>query len=192
MQPEVTTVKRAASTAPYADMSPSKPDLASHPAMQALSLAVRLFLGTVFLVSGAEKLGALRTFGKSIAAYQILPEELSNIMALLFVWTEIIVGVLLFAGALVRGSALVTSGMLLVFLVAILSAMARGLDIDCGCFAGKPEPVGWKKVAEDVGLLAAAVFLIYFPRSYFTIDRLLRRQGAEEETAGRSPDTSYA
>jgi len=150
------------------------------PAIKILSLAVRLLLGVVFIVAGASKLGALKTFGHSIALYQILPEGMSNIVALLFVWTEIVVGILLFAGAAVRGSALVSSGMLVIFLIAIIAAIARGLDIDCGCFAGDPEPVGIRKVLEDVGLLAAGIFLLYFPRSYLSIDRLLMQRGAAD------------
>jgi hypothetical protein len=60
--------------------------------------------------------------------------------------------------------------------------MARGLQIDCGCFVSAKkatvEQVGWPKVFEDVALLAAAIFLVYFPKSYLTIDGLLRREGA--------------
>ena len=156
--------------------------LAMHPAIRTLSFAARILLAIVFLIAGAEKIGALRTFGKSIAAYEILPEAMANIAALLFVWAELVVGVLLLAGAAIRGAALVTSGMLVVFLIAIVSALARGMTIDCGCFAGDPTPVGMMKVLEDVGLLAAALFLVYFPKSYLTIDKLLRGQGAEGET----------
>jgi uncharacterized membrane protein YphA (DoxX/SURF4 family) len=144
------------------------------PALRLLSLAARLTLGAVFLVAGAEKLGALKTFGKSIAAYQMLPEPLANIAALIFVWAEIVVGILLIAGAAIRGSSLVTSGLLVIFLIAVLTAMARGLDIDCGCFPGHPEPVGWRKVFEDLGLLAMAIYLIYFPKSFLSLDRVLR------------------
>ncbi|MGE3799914.1 MAG: MauE/DoxX family redox-associated membrane protein [Candidatus Kapaibacterium sp.] len=156
-----------------------------HPAMQSLSLAVRILLGVIFLVSGAEKLGALDTFAHAIANYKIIPFALANIFAVLVVWTEIAIAVLLIAGAAVRGTALVTGTLLTVFLIAILTAMARGLEIDCGCFnpaAGvEPEKVGWPKVFEDLALLAGAVFLIYFPKSPLTIDRLLRRQGKEGE-----------
>lgn len=163
-------------------------NLVNHPAMRTVSLAARMLLGIVFLVAGAEKLGALNTFGKSIAAYELLPEQLANIAAMLFVWTEIVVGILLLAGAAVRGSALVTSAMLVAFLVAIISALARGLEIDCGCFAGTPQPVNWWKVAEDVGLLAAAIFLIYFPRSYLSIDHVLLSEGAALNAAGQADD----
>ncbi len=149
------------------------------PAMQWISLAVRLVLGTIFLVSGAEKLSILTDFAHAIYNYKILPLSLVNIAALLFVWTEITVGILLIAGAAVRGAALVTGSMLVIFIVAILTAMARGLEIDCGCFAEGGEKVGWPKIFEDVAYLAGAIFLIYFPKSYFTVDRLLRAQGSE-------------
>lgn len=174
MQSDVITPKSSSySNEPRTDLvGESEPS----PALRILSLAARMLLAIVFLVAGAEKIGSMKTFGKAIAAYELMPESLANIAALLFVWSEIVVGVLLFVGAAIRGSALVTSGMLVVFLIAILSAIMRGLDIDCGCFPGNPEPVGWKKVFEDLGLLAAAIFLIYFPKSYFTIDDLLRRE----------------
>ena len=176
MESEVTSVRRAGVASPHDLSETGERDLASSTAMRVLSMGARLFLGSVFLISGAEKLGALKTFGHAIANYEILPEPLSNIAALLFVWTELVVGILLVAGIAIRGSSLLTSGMLMVFLIAIISAIIRGLDIDCGCFAGDPEPVGWKKVAEDVGLLAVAIFLIYFPKSYLTLDRALRQE----------------
>ncbi|MBS1914218.1 MAG: DoxX family membrane protein [Bacteroidetes bacterium] len=154
---------------------------AMHPAIRLLSFAARMLLAIVFIVSGAGKIGSLSTFAHSIAAYQMLPESLANIAALAFVWTELAIGILLFAGAAIRGSALLSSALLVVFLIAVITAIARGLNIDCGCFPGAPEPVGIRKVLEDLGLLAAAIFLIYFPKSFLSIDTLLRRQGAEGE-----------
>lgn len=156
-------------------------------AMQWLSLAVRLALGMVFLVSGAEKLATLDSFAHAIANYKMLPLELTNIAATFFVWTELTVAILLIAGAAVRGAALVTGSLLTLFIIAILTAMIRGLEIDCGCFnpaAGvEPEQVGWPKVFEDLGFLAGTIFLVYFPKSKLTIDRLLRREGREGEAA---------
>lgn len=139
--------------------------LGEHDALRILSFVIRVFLAYTFLISGAEKLVAMRTFGHNIAAYGILPDALSNIAAALFVWSEIIIGVFLFAGVLVRGSGLVSSALLLLFLIAIISALARGLEIDCGCFAN-PEPIGLHKVWEDLALLAGATYLILFPKSY--------------------------
>ena len=183
-----------------------------HPAFKTISLIARIVLGAVMLIAGAEKLGALEAFGANISNYQILPIGLVNIAALLFVWAEIAVGVLLIVGAAVRGSALLSGLMLILFIVAIGSAMARGLNIDCGCFVGKgssqsatvaagetpatvgspagavpatptdaapkkeTQKVGWPKIFEDLGLLALAVFLVYYPRSYLAVDDMLRRE----------------
>lgn len=154
------------------------------PWMQTLSLVARLVLGGVMLIAGAEKISALPQFAISISNYQLLPLESVNIVALLIVWTEVTVGVLLIAGAAVRGSALVSGALLALFIVAILTAMARGLDINCGCAiseadlaaGNKGEQVGWPKIFVNLATLAAAIFLIYFPKSYLTIDRLIRRE----------------
>lgn len=168
-----------------------------HPAIKTLSLAVRILLGVVFLVAGAEKLSAIDAFAHAIANYQIVPIPLVDIAALLFIWTEIVVGVLLITGIAVRGSGLVVALLLGVFIVAILSAMARGLSINCGCFvsakdvaaaggnaekatASAGEPVGWGKVLEDLALLIGGIFLVYFPTSYLSFERLLRQDKSSE------------
>ncbi len=176
-------------TAPAGDDSTPRNNeqnaLERHPAMQFLSLAARITLGIIFLVSGAEKLGNLNAFAQAISNYEIIPVVLSNTFATLIVWTEIMVAVLLIAGAGVRGAAMVTGALLTTFIIAIIIAMARGLEIDCGCFVPgsgtEPDKVGWPKIFEDLALLAAAIFLIYFPKSPLTLDRLLRRQGADGE-----------
>jgi uncharacterized membrane protein YphA (DoxX/SURF4 family) len=180
MQNDV-TIERDASVASAngRDVRSRLETLAATPLMKTLSLGARLLLGIILLTAGAEKLTALDQFAHSIANYKILPIAMINIAALAFVWIEIVSGVLLIAGALVRGTALVSSALMLIFIVAVASAMARGLQIDCGCFVatagGTPEKVGWPKLMEDAGLLAAGIFLIYFPKSYFTIGRLLGR-----------------
>lgn len=176
-------------TVPAVDRSlPRRNDqdtLERHPAIEFLSLAARIALGIIFLVSGAEKLGDLNAFAQAISNYEIIPVVLSNFFATLIVWTEIMVAVLLIAGAGVRGAAMVTGTLLITFIIAITIAMARGLEIDCGCFVPgsgtEPDKVGWPKIFEDVALLAGAIFLIYFPKSPLTLDRLLRREGANGE-----------
>lgn len=165
---------------------PEQNGLDRHPAIEFLSLAIRIGLGIIFLVSGAEKLGDLNGFAQAISKYELIPVVLSNFFASLVVWTEIAVAVLLISGAAVRGAAMMTGTLLTMFIIAILIAMIRGLEIDCGCHApgvgAEPEKVGWPKVFEDIAYLAGAVFLIYFPKSPLTIDRLLRKQGREGET----------
>ena len=104
----------------------------------------------------------------------------SSIAAVTIAWTEMLVAALLYAGAAVRGAALVSGALLFTFLIAIFSAMARGLEINCGCFAGSEQTVGWPKVVEDLALLAGAIFLIYFPRSYAMIGDMWGRVGVRD------------
>lgn len=160
---------------------PVKPATEDTPWLQGLSLAARLLVGFVMLIAGAGKLGAIEQFGHNIYNYGLLPLSLVNIAALLFIWVEITIGILLIVGAAVRGSALLSGLLLVLFIGAVLWAMSQGLEIDCGCFGNANgeggTKVGWPKVLENIGLLAASIFLIYFPHSYFSVDNMIRRSG---------------
>ena len=105
---------------------PEEPAPANTPLLQTLSLAARLLVGFVMLIAGAGKLGAIEQFGHNIYNYQLLPLSLVNIAALLFIWAEITIGILLIVGAAVRGSALISGVLLLLFIAAVLWAMSQG------------------------------------------------------------------
>jgi len=79
-------------------------------------------------------------------------------------------------GIMVRGSSLLISFLLIVFIIAILSALGRGLDILCGCFTLDPNAsrIGWNKVIENIGLLLLGVFLILSKSNRFSLERYLR------------------
>lgn len=121
-------------------------------------LAARLVLGSVFVIAGVEKIVNPNAFAKAINNYQMLPYGALNLMALVLPWLEVLAGVFLIFGVRLRASSAVVAAMLVVFLIAIGTAMARGLSIECGCYSqGGGEKVGWKKVFEDVALLLLAV-----------------------------------
>jgi putative oxidoreductase len=114
----------------------------------------RSVLGTVLIFASIEKIVAPEAFAISVEAYRIVPFPLINLFALFVPWLELLCGVFLLAGHHVRGSALISSVLLAAFALAIISAMARRLNIDCGCFgAAYQAPVGWTRVLEDLGLL---------------------------------------
>jgi uncharacterized membrane protein YphA (DoxX/SURF4 family) len=126
-------------------------------------LAARLVLGSVFVIAGVEKVVNPNAFAKAINNYQMLPFAALNVMALILPWLEVLTGVFLIFGIRLRASSALIASMLVVFLIAIGSAMARGLSIECGCYSqgGGGEIVGWKKVFEDVGLLVLAVQIFW-------------------------------
>jgi uncharacterized membrane protein YphA (DoxX/SURF4 family) len=78
-------------------------------------------------------------------------------------WVEAVVGLALIVGFWRREAAFVTALMLVAFLGAVGSAMARGIDIEkCGCFSVSAggRRAGALLIAEDVAMLAAALLLV--------------------------------
>ena len=124
-------------------------------------LAARLFFGSVFIIASVEKIAYPETFAVSVEAYNILPLALVNIFSLVLPWLELLCGVFLVGGFYLKASASILTTCLGVFVVAILSAMMRQLNIDCGCFGpAHSTPVGWSKVIEDIGLFILGIYLI--------------------------------
>jgi len=118
----------------------------------------RIVLGTVFVFASIEKIADPDAFAAAVANYRALPAFPALAAATVVPWVELLCGFGLLSGTRVRGSALLISGMLVVFTGLVISALLRGLDISCGCFTLDPSAatVGWRKVAENVLLLAAA------------------------------------
>jgi uncharacterized membrane protein YphA (DoxX/SURF4 family) len=127
-----------------------------------VALAIRVFLGGFYLVAGAVKVGDPGKFALAVANYRLLPHELINIVAITLPWIEIVAGVLLIAGIWFRASVWLINAMTVMFIVAIASAVARGLSIECGCFGtvGGRE-VGLIAIAQDIGLLACGLWLVW-------------------------------
>jgi len=126
-------------------------------------LLARLILGVIFIVASVDKIASPEAFSVSVDAYRLLPFPTVNIFALLVPWLELLCGVFLLAGYMVRGSSLIVTILLCLFTFAILSAMARQLNIDCGCFGGAYRtPVSWTRAGEDLGLLVLALYVYIF------------------------------
>jgi putative oxidoreductase len=119
--------------------------------------ALRLALGGLFLYAGVVKLGTPAEFATEIANYH-LGSALAPLMAVTMPTVEIVLGVALIAGTRpwVRAAALGSAGLLAVFTVAVSTVVARGINVDCGCFGGKSGPVTMLTVLRDLGLFAMA------------------------------------
>ena len=131
-----------------------------------LSMIFRFILGAVFIYAGVQKIFVPAEFSQSIQNYMILPAALTNLVAIFLPWLEICCGILLLAGIFIRASAILLTLMNLVFVIAILSALIRGLDINCGCF-GSDTPLDWFKMIENLILLAMSLHLVYIPPPRF-------------------------
>ena len=120
--------------------------------------ALRLGLGGLLLWSGVVKVGDPASFATEIGNYHFLP-SLAPIMAVTMPSIEIVIGLALIAAprAWVRPAALAAVAILGVFTIAVISVVARGIDVECGCFGSGSGPVTMVTVLRDVVLVAAAV-----------------------------------
>ena len=72
----------------------------------------------------------------AVRAYELVPAWLERPIGWGLPFLEVSLGLLLVAGLFTRTAAAVSGLLFLAFLIAVVSAAARGLSIDCGCFGG--------------------------------------------------------
>ncbi len=140
-----------------------------------VGLLARLVLGGVVLVAGALKVGHLETSARSVRAYQLLPYDVAGTIGYGLPMLEIAVGALLVLGLFTRLGAVVAGVLMVVFIIGISSAWARGLSIDCGCFGNggtiaAAQTQYPQEIARDVGLLACAAWLVLRPRTAYSLE----------------------
>lgn len=139
---------------------------------------VRIALSAILGYAGLIKISDTAAAVRSVRAYEILPEGLVQVWAFGQPFLEIAIALLLLVGLASRLTAVAAAVLLVVFIAGIVSVWVRGLSIDCGCFGGggKVDPGQTqypRKIAEDVGFLALAVWIAAFPDSRFSLDRYL-------------------
>jgi uncharacterized membrane protein YphA (DoxX/SURF4 family) len=121
----------------------------------------RIMLGIVFIYASYDKILHPAAFAKIIYNYQILPDELINLSAILLPWLELAIGSLLIIGIWLPGSVFVGNILLIIFFCAIMYNKARGLDISCGCFSTSQVavPESTLYLLRDFSFVIIAVYL---------------------------------
>jgi uncharacterized membrane protein YphA (DoxX/SURF4 family) len=141
-----------------------------------LGLISRLVLGGVLFIAGYLKVGTPDKSQMAVRAYEVLPISLANLIGLLLPYVEIGIGLLLILGVYTRISAALGGAIMVIFIVAIAQAWARGLTIDCGCFGGGGQVAAGEtkylsEIIRDSGLVLLALYLIRYPKTKFSIDK---------------------
>jgi uncharacterized membrane protein YphA (DoxX/SURF4 family) len=122
-------------------------------------LILRLLIGLVFLYAAYTKLRQpWMLFAMSIDAYQILPAWAAMFLGHWLPWLELLIGVFLVAGILLRYTSATATGLLLVFFALMTRAYLKSMAIDCGCF-GLGEAITAATLARDGLLLALSATL---------------------------------
>ena len=135
-----------------------------------LLLSIRIFLGFIFLFAAITKVTDPIGFSQSIYNYRLMPDFTINFLSIAFPWIELVAGILLIFGIAVKENSAILSALLFVFIVAIIISIARGLNIDCGCFGTvEGSKVGLIKILENVGLLIIGLILMKFDSKFLSL-----------------------
>ena len=129
-------------------------------------------LGGFLIAAAIPKIGDPPAFAQNLFAYHLLPAALLSPVALTLPWLELWTGVGLLLPRMRRSAALLALGVMLVFLGALGSNLARGNALDCGCFgAAKTVRTRAQKlfdmkvaIARDLGLGLLALHLLAVAR----------------------------
>ncbi len=140
-----------------------------------LALPMRLYLGVVFVLACLHKIAHPGLFALDIATYDLLPLALINPMAIVLPYLELAAGAMLIVGLRTRAAALLISGMMLMFTIALSIALAKGLDMSCGCFASQSaeDAISGLTLLRDLAWLALGLYVFLFDRRPLGLDRLL-------------------
>ena len=131
----------------------------------------RIGLAAMFLVAAVPKLMDPAVFAKDIMNYRVsfplIGQNYIYPVAIFMPALELLGALALLAPRWKRVGSMVIGGLLIVFTILIGQAVARGLNIDCGCFgrAGASlalaQKVGYGKLLENAAWIAMAAFVFW-------------------------------
>jgi hypothetical protein len=120
----------------------------------------RWILGGVFIYASYDKILHPAAFSKIIYNYQILPDGLINLTALVLPMLELIMGIFFWVGFWMPGTVILSNILLVSYIGALILNLARGLDINCGCFStSSGSSINVETILWDAAFFALSVYL---------------------------------
>lgn len=142
--------------------------------LDAVSALARFGLALMWIYSGLQKvLESHLNMTKTIEAYEIFTPYWSDLIAQVIGPLELAGGLILLLGIKIRWAGGVSLVVLLILILGLYSAHARGLVIDCGCFdpaTADPQPGQLiKSIWRDAFLVLVTAFMMWRPYTKFAI-----------------------
>lgn len=133
---------------------------------ESFTLGLRLVVGVTFLRAGLSKFVSREHFALAVGNYGIVGPQASLYVARWLPPLEVLLGALLVVGVMRTQVSLALTVLLLAFSAAVVTNLAKGRVIDCGCFGpGAQKRITWWTVFRNVGLAAAALLIAALPSS---------------------------
>ncbi len=127
-------------------------------------LLASLAFGALFVWSGIAKVKNPISFAEAVRNFRIVGDPVAPALAHFLPWLEVFAGLGTMWERTRQGAVALLTLLLLGFTVAVASAWVRGLDISCGCF-GSAEAMNYPvKIAQNLGLVAAGLWLWWAAR----------------------------
>lgn len=132
-----------------------------------LSWAARFVVVVVFIAAAIPKIIHPNQFAQAIANYQIFPYWSWNLIAAIVPMIELVASIALLFGWKRHGAMVVLLGLTFMFMLLIVSALVRDLNVECGCFgqAQAGATIGWPLFWRDLGLFGLILLAGFRPKS---------------------------
>jgi len=122
----------------------------------------RVLFAAVFLFSAILKIYDPVSFLKTVNNYNLLPLTYVNLFVIIIPWIEFVSGLLLLFNFYPKENSVILLSLLFIFTVAVLTAISRGIDINCGCFGSVfLQGTNWLKIFENVILFLIGYHTFY-------------------------------
>jgi hypothetical protein len=136
------------------------------PYARALALVLSILLAVIWIQSAIAHTSNPYFFLSSVYKYKLTGPSVGRYVSILLPSLQFVLAICLLARVFVRGALLTTGILLTVFACIQVSALVRGIKIDCGCFGpANSTPIGQSSVAIVISLsfcayvaLAASVY----------------------------------
>jgi uncharacterized membrane protein YphA (DoxX/SURF4 family) len=144
-----------------------------------ITVIVRVALAAILGYAGYAKFIEPQALQKvAVSSYRILPTGMVTPVAFGLPVLEMALAAMILLGFATRAMSICIGLLFVVFIAGIISAWARGLSIDCGCFGGggsvgKGQTHYLREILRDLGFLVLAAWLMVFPRGRLALDRVL-------------------
>lgn len=131
-----------------------------------LSYFIRLLIGVVFIYASYHKIIDPKGFSEVLSSYVLIPDFLINMIAIVFPWFEIILGLFFIFGIFKKTVFYLIGFTLIIFIIMLSTNLLMGIDFSCGCFSNEV-----KTTTENIFTLLRDFVLLFILIFYYYLNK---------------------